>query len=208
MKQRYKQWYSWVLSHFLRGLLFIAPAFVTVYALYLFFRWADQLLDTFFPNLFPGTGIILLFAFITLTGFLTNLFLFKWIMVGVEGLMQRTPITKLIYSSIKELFTAFLSERKKMFSEPVMVLLFRDAGIYKLGFVTQSDLSAIGIKDMIAVYFPHSYNFSGNLYLVPSQNIVPLPNFNPAEAMKFIVSGGMTEIGATASAENQTAVGR
>jgi uncharacterized membrane protein len=48
---------------------------------------------------------------------------------------------------------------------------------------------------MVAVYFPHSYNFSGNLYLVPRENITVLTSFDAADALKFIVSGGVTEIG-------------
>lgn len=73
-------------------------------------------------------------------------------------------------------------------------MMFKESGIQKLGFITQKDLSEIGIKDMVAVYFPHSYNFSGNLYIVPKENITILPNFPATDAMKFIVSGGVTDI--------------
>jgi uncharacterized membrane protein len=44
------------------------------------------------------------------------------------------------------------------------------------------------------VYCPHSYNFSGNLFLVPRENITPLPEFKSSDAMKFIVSGGVTDM--------------
>ena len=95
---------------------------------------------------------------------------------------------------MKDLFSAFIGDKKKMFSQPVMVMLFKEAGIRKLGFVTQEDLSAFGLEDLVAVYFPHSYNFSGNLYLVPKENITVLPQMQGADALKFIVSGGVTEI--------------
>jgi uncharacterized membrane protein len=103
-------------------------------------------------------------------------------------------VTKVIYSSLKDLFSAFVGDKKKMFSQPVMVMLFKEAGIQKLGFITKQDLEIIGVKGMAAVYFPHSYNFSGNLYLVPKENITVLHDFPAADAMKFIVSGGVTEI--------------
>jgi uncharacterized membrane protein len=115
-------------------------------------------------------------------------------MAWLEGLFGQTPITKLMYSSIKDLFSAFIGDKKKMFSQPVMVMLFKEAGICKLGFVTKENLSSLGLNDLVAVYFPHSYNFSGNLYLVPRENITPLPKMQGADAMKFIVSGGVTEI--------------
>jgi uncharacterized membrane protein len=111
----------------------------------------------------------------------------------IESVFSKSPVTKLIYTSIKDLFAAFVGD-KRTFTQPVMVLLFKDAGIQKLGFITKSDLSEIGIPDMVAVYFPHSYNFSGNLYLVPKENITVLTSFDAADALKFIVSGGVTEI--------------
>ena len=83
---------------------------------------------------------------------------------------------------------------KKMFNQPVMVLMFKEAGIHKIGFITQKDLSEFGIQDLVAVYFPHSYNFSGNLYLVPRENIKPLENFPSADALKFVVSGGVVNV--------------
>ena len=73
-----------------------------------------------------------------------------------------------------------------------MVTFFKDTGIQKLGFITKEDLTEIGIQGMSAVYFPHSYNFSGNLYLVPKENITVLYSFEATEALKFIVSGGIT----------------
>ena len=183
-----------ITGYFLRGLLFSAPIFITLYTLYLFFKWLDSLLQGLIPNLFPGVGILIVLAFVTFVGFLTKLFFFDAVMTWLEGLFGQTPVTKLMYSSIKDLFSAFIGDKKKMFSQPVMVMLFKEAGIRKLGFVTKENLSALGLNDLVAVYFPHSYNFSGNLYLVPRENITPLPQLNGVNAMKFIVSGGVTEI--------------
>lgn len=183
-----------ITGYFLRGLLFAAPIFITLYTLYLFFRWLDSLLQGLIPNLFPGVGILIVLAFVTFVGFLTKVFFFDAVMNWLESLFGQTPITKLMYSSVKDLFSAFIGDKKKMFSQPVMVMLFKEAGIHKLGFVTKENLSSLGLKDLVAVYFPHSYNFSGNLYLVPRENITPLPQLNGVDAMKFIVSGGVTEI--------------
>ena len=45
-------------------------------------------------------------------------------------------------------------------------------------------------ESQVAVYLPHSYAFSGNLFIVDKENITPL-NASSAEVMKFIVSGGV-----------------
>jgi uncharacterized membrane protein len=83
---------------------------------------------------------------------------------------------------------------KKRFNKPVLVRLTRSADIEKLGFITSEDLSELGIeKGRIAVYLPHSYNFSGNLYIVPVENVTLL-DANASEVMKFIVSGGVTDL--------------
>ena len=59
-----------------------------------------------------------------------------------------------------------------------------------MGFITQKDLSDLKIIDKVSVYFPHSYNFSGEMFIVPKELVRPI-NIPPAEAMKFIVSGGV-----------------
>ncbi len=180
-----------LLGFFLRGLLVVAPAFVTVYAIVK----VVQILDSLIPGAYPGLGLLTFLIGITAIGYYSSSFLFKQFLDWIESLFYKAPVTKLIYGSIKDLFGAFVGD-KKTFTQPVMVMMFKESGIQKLGFITQKDLSEIGIKDMVAVYFPHSYNFSGNLYIVPKENITLLPNFPAADAMKFIVSGGVTELSA------------
>jgi len=58
--------------------------------------------------------------------------------------------------------------------------------------MTQEDLSDLDIKEKVAVYFPHSYNFSGELFIVPRELVRPV-DIPSAEAMKFIVSGGVAK---------------
>jgi uncharacterized membrane protein len=82
--------------------------------------------------------------------------------------------------------------KEKKFTEPVLVKVNTISNLEKLGFLTNRDLQRIGIKDeKVAVYFPHSYNFSGELFIVPVEHISPV-NVETGEAMKFIVSGGVS----------------
>ena len=82
---------------------------------------------------------------------------------------------------------------KKKFTKPVLVKVNMISDLEKMGFITTSDLSDLNIKDKVAVYFPHSYNFSGEMFIVPSEHITPL-DLPPAEVMKFIVTGGVTRV--------------
>ena len=66
-----------------------------------------------------------------------------------------------------------------------------NSDLEKLGFVTEEDLEVIKAEGKVAVYFPHSYNFSGELFVVPRNQIKHL-DINSSELMRFIVSAGLT----------------
>ncbi len=89
--------------------------------------------------------------------------------------------------------SAFVGQKKK-FNHPVLVKMNESAELYKLGYVTETDLSKLKLKEeLIAVYLPHSYNFSGNLYLTPAKSVQEL-DYHSGDLMKFIVSGGVTSL--------------
>ena len=183
------------LASFFRGLLLISPIGLTVYVIYLVINFFDSLISRFSGiHLPPGVGLIILLIAVSVIGFYSSGFIFQKVLDFIEELISKNSFAKMIYSSVRDFFSAFVGEKKK-FNQPVMVLMFPESGIHKLGFITRTDLSELGINDLVAVYFPHSFNFSGNLFLVPKHNIKDLPNFESADAMKFIVSGGITELG-------------
>ena len=179
-----------LLKYFFQGLLLIAPVVVTGYVLYLVFMF----LDSIFPIDIPGLSLLSVVGLIILTGYLSSTFFFKPVFALMEDLLNRVPLIKLVYGALKDLFGAFVGEKKR-FDRAVLVTIDRNTGMQKLGFITQSDLSALGIKGKVAVYLPHSYNISGNLFIVPAENITPIEGISSAEAMKFIVSGGIAGVG-------------
>jgi len=63
----------------------------------------------------------------------------------------------------------------------------------RIGFLTQNDLSAIGLIGESIVYFPFSYSFAGQVYIVRNENIKVL-NISAADAMKLVVSGGVSHM--------------
>ena len=70
-------------------------------------------------------------------------------------------------------------------------MLNQENGIQKIGFITQEDLQFIEINDAVMIYCPHSYAFSGELFIVPSRSVSPL-NLPASDVMKMIVSGGVS----------------
>jgi uncharacterized membrane protein len=177
-----------LIFYFLQGLLFTIPVFVTLYILFKSLQWIDSLIEV--P--IPGLGLILIISLITLLGFLGKFLFATSLYAAFEKLLEKTPLVKIVYTSTKDLINAFVGEKKR-FSQPVLVMLNRDSGVEKIGFITREDLSVLGVYDKVAVYLPHSYNFSGNLFIVPREN-VKLLNVSGTETMKFIVSAGVTEL--------------
>jgi uncharacterized membrane protein len=112
-------------------------------------------------------------------------------------------LVKVIYSSIKDLLSAFVGKERK-FNTPVLVTVNPVSDLEKMGFLTQEDVSHIGIEGKkVAVYFPHSYNFSGEMFIVPAAQVKKI-NAAASDVMKFIVSGGVTNITLKSDKDDET----
>ncbi|MBL7801281.1 MAG: DUF502 domain-containing protein [Chitinophagales bacterium] len=197
-KQSFKDLMNRIIRYFLQGLLLIAPIFVTLYSIFALFNMLDSsandVFEAIFKFRFPGVGLLVMFVVVTFIGAVGSTIFIQPIMDGLESLLERTPLVKDIYSSIRDFVSAFLSNKKK-FNKPVIVEMGKGLGIFKLGFITDADLEQFGITDKVAVYFPHSYNFSGNLFIVNASQVKELPTTNgSADVMKYIVSGGVMEM--------------
>lgn len=179
--------YKRILSYFLRGLLFVTPVVVTIYIIFETILFLDNLI----PVPLPGIGILMVLALITFVGYLASLFFAKPIFDWFERGLIKIPLVNLIYTSIKDLMGAFVGDKKK-FSSPVKVQL--TDSLMRLGFITQEDMSIVGEADLVAVYFPHSYNVSGNVFLVPKEKVTPLTGVKSSDVMKFMVSGGVSPL--------------
>ncbi len=173
--------------YFLQGLLVVLPTAVTIFIVYWVFDLIDGPIRHLIKDLFnvqiPGAGLVFTFFSITLMGWIGQSFLFKPFGRFVDRLFERVPILKMIYSSINDFLNAFVGEKRK-FKHPVRV---------KVGFITAEDLTDLGVKDKVAVLFPHSYNWSGEMFLVPKELITPI-NLPPGEVMKFALTGGVTRV--------------
>jgi len=188
--------------------LLISPLAITIYAIYVSFEFIDGLLIQYLTEWIgfkiPGLGVIIILAFITLIGIIGSSILFEPILNSLDRIISQAPLVKIIYTSIKDFMSAFVGKDKK-FTEPVLVKLSNDFDMERLGFITQNDLSGLGIEaGKVAVYLPHSYTFSGNLVIVPVENVKVL-NANSTEVMKFIVTAGVTAIQAPKSGNETVA---
>jgi uncharacterized membrane protein len=187
-----------ILNYFIKGLLVVLPIALSIFIVI----WAVTTVDSWL-NLnniqgvdprtgesrnIPGLGLAMVVTIILAAGiFVTNLVtepMYNWF----QKVLDKLPILKFIYSSIKDLTEAFVGDEKK-FNHPVLVEVEGD--MKRIGFLTQSDLAGIGLKEESIVYFPFSYSFAGQVYVVKNEKIKEL-DISAADAMKLVVSGGVS----------------
>lgn len=185
-----------VLSYFIRGLVLVAPLYVTALIIWTGIEFLDNIIPINIPIsnnqtvYLPGMGGLIILTGIILLGFFFSTVVPQSFLKFTESIMRRIPLVSLIYYSIKDLILAFVGDKKK-FQQPVLVTMFKETGIKKIGFITQTDLSHLNIADHVAVYMPLSYSLSGELFIVPVENIVLL-EASSTDMMKMLISGGVS----------------
>lgn len=182
-----------LVNYLLQGLLYLAPLGITAYIVYASFNFVDglsqQLIKTIFDIEIPGLGFLSLIVFLILVGFLGKTIIAQPLKNVFNRILETVPFLDFIYSALNDLFSAFVGKEKK-FDQPVLVRVNLNSNLEKLGFVTEENLDLLNEEGKVAVYFPHSYNFSGELFIVPREQVKPL-DMNSGEVMKFIVSAGL-----------------
>ncbi len=202
----FRKSFNKVLTHFLQGLIILAPIIITAWTVISMFNFVDGILPNILhilfptwveldvygtPKRFPGLGFLLVVVVVVIVGYFSPSFIFGRFVFWFDQLLERTPGVKFIYSTVKDLFEAFAGNKRK-FDHPVLVNIVGD-DVWQIGFITQEMVKQFGLDDHVAVYVPQSYAFAGHLYMVKPDRIKPIEKLNGAEAMKFCISGGIAE---------------
>lgn len=196
-----------LVNYFFQGLIILAPIVITAWAVLSLFNYIDDilpnLLHVLFPDLvklnpqgepekIPGLGFLVVVLIVLSVGYISSLFFVSKFVDLFDRVLERTPGIKIIYTTVKDFLEAFAGNKRK-FNKPVLVNV--DASdVWRMGFITQTDLSQFDMKDHVCVYVPHSYAFSGITYFVKQDRIRLINDVNSTDAMKFIVSGGVTDV--------------
>ncbi len=181
--------YQRTIQYFLQGLLILGPVSITIYFIYIVFDKIDSILR---PAInIPGLGFVIIIGFILLIGYLSSFFVMERILSVFNKILEKTPGIKLLYSFVRDFFEAFAGNKKK-FTHNVLACV-DDTDVWRVGFITQEDMSIFGMENYVAVYLPMAYSVAGNVYIVPKERIRPIHSISAAQSMKFAVSGGVTQ---------------
>lgn len=196
-----------LLQLFFQGLVIIAPVGVTIYAVIWLFNAVDSILPNILYSLFPdmfgtnadgelrqfrGLGFVVVILIVILVGRVSSSFVMSKMVDLLDGLLERTPGIKFIYTSVKDFLEAFTGNKRK-FNKPVLANVDGN-DVWRIGFITHENATDFELLNHAAVYIPLSYAITGVTYFVPKEKIKLLPNISSAEAMKFAVSGGVSEV--------------
>jgi uncharacterized membrane protein len=182
-------WFRKIAGYFLRGALVAAPLGLTLYIILTILSAVDRLL----PFGVRGLGLLVTLILITLVGVFTSNVVGRSVVDRGERFLKKVPLVKLVYTSIKDLIGAFVGDRKS-FDRPVAVRLSKESQVRMLGFITRNGMHVLGLPTHVAVYLPQSYNFAGNLIVVPADHVEEL-EVPSGELMTFVVSGGVSGLG-------------
>jgi len=186
-----------LVTYFAKGLLVVVPIGAAIFLMY----WgvstidkalnlSDLLVDKTGKHLYiPGLGILNVVVVIMVAGILVTNVITDPIKRWFKRWFNRLPIFAFLYSSIKDLTEAFVGEEKK-FNEPVLVEI-NEFGLKKIGFLVQKDLAVLGLPGEVAVYFPYSYSFAGQVIIIDASKVKPIDK-SAADIMKFVISGGVS----------------
>jgi uncharacterized membrane protein len=179
--------------YFFQGLLFAAPACITILILFWLFNMIDAPVRYLFNLQTVGLGFLIAFIvavpLLTMVGVLSSNLLTRPLMQVFDRQFDRFPLIKLFHSSLKDLLGAFVG-KKKRFNRPVLVSVIPASDLKFVGFVTCETMETWGLKGQVAVYIPAAFNFGGNLVVVPKERVQPV-DMPTADVMAFVFSGGV-----------------
>lgn len=184
------------LNFFIQGLILFIPLIITGFILVRLYDFFSGLFSFIgfsnYPALNAVLGLFGTLGFVLFLGILASSYIFKRLFSFLEDKLEHVPFIRHIYSPVKDFTNAFVGNKKR-FNKPVLVLTNPAANIQEIGFITQENLKDFHIQDKVAVYLPFSYSLSGKLIIVPIEQVKPL-EADAADAMKFVVSGGVTDV--------------
>jgi uncharacterized membrane protein len=199
---------SRIRTYFLTGLVVAGPAAVTLWLIWWFVTWVDNLVrplipvdyrpETYLPVKIPGFGLIIVFVALTVLGFLTaNLIGRKLVGFG-ESLLSRMPIVRPIYRTAKQIFETLFSKSESSFRK-VGLVEFPSPGMWSLVFLTQSPTEEISTHlpaaEHVSAFMPCTPNpTTGFFFYVPKRDVIDL-DITVEQAMTVIMSAGIVQPG-------------
>lgn len=195
-------------NYFLTGLVLVGPAYITIGLTWWFINWVDDLVrpfiplayrpETYLPVKIPGTGLIIALVALTLLGFLTANFIGRKLVEAGENILNRMPVVRPIYKSLKQIFQTLFAKGGSSFRR-VGLVEFPSPGMWSLVFLSNPASADIAARlpdtEHVAAFMPCTPNpTTGFFFYVPRRDIIDL-DITVEQAMTLLMSAGMVQPG-------------
>jgi uncharacterized membrane protein len=190
---------AWLRNSFLAGVAVVLPFVVTVWVIWLVVAFIDNNVEPLIPNglepltSFPGGGVLIAVAALTLVGALAGNLVGRWIVAAADQGIANLPVVRSIYGGAKQVFKQVAAPERTSFKQAVLVE-FPKPGSWALGFITNEDTAEVAHdigEELVAVYVPQApIPTSGFLLYMPRTSFKPLA-LSPEDALKRVISLGI-----------------
>ncbi len=195
-------------NYFLTGLIVAGPVAITIYLTWSFVTWVDDLVrplvpvayrpETYLPYKVPGSGLIVAIFALTLLGFLTANLIGRTLVDLGETVLDRMPIVRAIYRSLKQVFETLFSGKGSSFRK-VGLVEFPAPGMWSIVLISQSPSPNVSAKlpsqEHLSVFLPCAPNpTTGFFFYVPKSAVVEI-DMTAEQAATLIMSAGVVQPG-------------
>jgi uncharacterized membrane protein len=199
---------SRIRNYFLTGLVLVGPLFITANLTWWFINWVDDLVRPFIPAAYrpetylpvhvPGTGLIIAFVALTVLGFLTANLVGRTLVEFGENILNRMPVVRPIYKSLKQIFETLFSNSGASFRR-VGLVEFPGPGMWSLVFLSQPPGANIAARlpeaEHVSAFMPCTPNpTTGFFFYLPRRDVIDL-DITVETAMTLLMSAGMAQSG-------------
>lgn len=191
--------FAWLRNSFLAGVALVLPFVVTAALIWLVVTFIDTRVEPLIPpgfeflTRFPGGGLLLAVAVLTLVGALAGNLVGRWIVNTADSGIANLPLVRTIYGGAKQVFKQVAAPERTSFKQAVLVE-FPQPGSYAIGFITNENTAEvvqdIG-QDLVAVYVPQAPIPTSGFLLYLPRNELKLLSIPPDEALKRVISLGI-----------------
>lgn len=189
-------------KYIITGLLIWVPLGITIFVIKLLVGLMDQTMlllppawrpEAIFGFDIPGLGIVLSAMIVFITGFILTNIAGRRLIKLWESILDRIPLVRSIYSSVKQVTQTILSSDSNTFNE-VLLIQYPRKGLWTLCFKTsdspKSFEEATG-KDLITVFVPTTPNPTSGFILFVEKNDVKKMDIDVEDALKLVMSLGV-----------------
>ncbi|WP_282077110.1 DUF502 domain-containing protein [Epibacterium ulvae] len=192
-------------ASFLTGIVVIAPVGLTIWLLWSATGWVDSVVLPLVPETIQpekyiginlrGVGLIIFLLFTIIVGWIAKGLIGRSLINFAEGLVDRMPVVRTIYSGIKQISETVFAQSERSFERACMIEYPRK-GIWAIGFISTTAKGEVAEQvqttgDLVSVFVPTTPNpTSGFLLYFPQEDVIEL-DMSVEDAAKLVISAGL-----------------